>query len=211
MASPVYSFLHFPLSLLSPSPRKSVSFTHSTGRSTCWNQALLLLLSTQNPNNMQTNQLPAALLISFLLAVTACNQPAGTGAAMPPSPDSLIRQWNNAWNQHDSATLAQLFHEESVVIFNNRLKFPGRDSIMNGWIGPNLSSVANLKTVKISSGATDGMAWYTGDYTLDMLQNDSLVAQDVGLFTTIWKKDQSQQWKIEVMQFGVVAKEGGGR
>ena len=160
---------------------------------------------------MQPNQQLAALLISFLLAVAACNQPAGTGAAMPPSPDSLIRQWNNAWNQHDSATLAQFFHEESVVIFSNKLKFPGRDSIMNGWIGPNLSSVANLKTVKISSGATDGMAWYTGDYTLDILQNDSLVAQDVGLFTTIWKKDQAQQWKIEVMQFGVVAKEAGDR
>jgi ketosteroid isomerase-like protein len=118
------------------------------------------------------------------------------------SPDSLIQDWNVAWNTKDSTKISGYFTDQSVVIFSTNHKMAGQDSIMKNWISGNLPAVANLKTEKISSASSSNLAYYSGTYSLDIIRNDSLVGTDIGIFTTIWKLQSDQSWKIENMIFG---------
>ncbi|MAN86367.1 MAG: hypothetical protein CL555_05745 [Algoriphagus sp.] len=66
----------------------------------------------------------------------------------------------------------------------------------------NLPNVSNLQTFKISSGNGQNLAYYSGTYSLDIVKNDSLLGTDKGIFTTVWKLQNDQNWKIENMIFG---------
>lgn len=118
------------------------------------------------------------------------------------NPDSLMGIWNSAWNSKDSVTISKLFTKESQVVFAADERLVGSDSIMGKWISKHLPMVKNLKTNKFSSGATAYMAYYSGDYTLDIFNKDSKIGADAGCFTAIWKKQNDNSWKMELLFFG---------
>lgn len=150
-------------------------------------------------------------VVSFLISGcnASSNHEAGHNgnqtAAATISTDSLINNWNQGWNNHDSKALTNSFTDNSVVVFSSKKKFIGANDIMNNWINKNLPSVKNLKTEKISASASSDMAFFNGTYTLDITRNDSLVGNDAGCFTIIWKQQQPNDWKVELMIFGVNA------
>lgn len=114
------------------------------------------------------------------------------------SPDSLIQLWNAAWNANDSTAIANMFNNESVVL-ETQWQQEGADSIMQSWVLGQLPQVSNLKTEKVASGVGDGMAFYTGFYTLDVTSNDSIVGKANGNFTTIWKLQDDKSWKVKLI------------
>lgn len=150
-------------------------------------------------------------VITFL--ISGCNQSANHEAghnenhtaAPTVSPDSLITNWNQSWNTHDSTALTNLFTSNSIVVFSSKKRFTGGDDIMKSWISPTLLSVKNLKTEKISASSSADMAFFNGTYSLDITRNDSIVGTDAGCFTIIWKQQNPNDWKVELMIFGVNA------
>ncbi len=150
-------------------------------------------------------------LVTFLISgcghtpASESNTNEAHASATTISTDSLINNWNQGWNTHDSTAIGNLFTDNSVVVFSSKKRFTGANDIMNNWINKNLPSVKNLKTEKISASASSDMAFFNGTYTLDITRNDSVVGNDAGCFTIIWKQQQPKDWKIELMIFGVNA------
>ncbi|HAS59236.1 MAG TPA: hypothetical protein DEQ87_08010 [Algoriphagus sp.] len=148
-------------------------------------------------------QLP--LFLGLLLLGFSCQTPKqeiSTNLQETVSADSLIQVWNKAWNSKDSTAISDFFNEQSVVIFSTNYIMTGKDSIMFKWVKNNLPNVSNLQTFKISSGNGQNLAYYSGTYSLDIVKNDSLLGTDKGIFTTVWKLQNDQNWKIENMIFG---------
>ncbi len=151
-----------------------------------------------------------SILIVILVSIASCKQQndGQTDKIVSViSPDSLMNAWNVAWNSTDSITISKMLTDKSFVVFSNKKKLSGTDSIMTKWVNKNLPQIANLKTEKISSSATSEMAYYYGNYSLDITKNDSVVGSDIGCFTAIWKLQSDKSWKMELMFFGEVAKE----
>ncbi|MDX5338774.1 MAG: DUF4440 domain-containing protein [Cyclobacteriaceae bacterium] len=145
--------------------------------------------------------------ICLSLAFTCQSPTETTSSATEPtlvSADSLMENWNVAWNAHDSATVANFFHDQSVVIFSTSFQMVGRDSIVKNWVRQSLPTVTNLKTQKISSVSSSELAYYSGSYSLNFTQSDSTLGADTGIFTIVWKLQPDQSWKIENMIFGAV-------
>lgn len=146
-----------------------------------------------------------ALFLSLItILITCTNPPAERNNEMTlaANPDSLIASWNKAWNDTDSTTLFNLFTNESQVIFSAKQRLVGKDSILNYWIKSHLPMVRNLKTSKFYSATSDDMAYYSGSYTLDRVEKDSIVGSDEGCFTAIWNRDSNNVWKMNLLFFG---------
>lgn len=142
---------------------------------------------------------PAILIVLLLIACQANEQNTNEPAQEQVSTDSLTGLWNAAWNNKDSTALANMFSENTVYLAGDA-NLIGRDSIMVKWVNNNLPAVANLQTVKMSEGTSDGMAYQSGTWTLDVMNNDSLVSKENGIYTFVWKKQADNSWKLEVVQ-----------
>ncbi|MFN3999947.1 YybH family protein [Algoriphagus sp.] len=140
------------------------------------------------------------------LVVLSCTTPESkedTSTLEPAlvSVDSLTDNWNEGWNNKDSASIASMFTETTVVMEGDWI-VTGRDSIMEKWVINQMPKMDNFKTDKISSGVTADMAYYTGTYSLDVVNNDSIVGNSQGNFTTLWKKQDDNSWKVELLHMG---------
>lgn len=149
--------------------------------------------------------LTSSAIVAMVLFIASCtSKPADNISAGNSlvSPDSLIGVWNSAWNSTDSTAISNMFNQRSQVVFSKNERFVGSDSIMTKWVSGNLAMVRNLKTNKFIGNSTNDMVYYSGDYTLDIVRNDSIIGSEEGCFTTIWKKQEDKNWKIELMFFG---------
>ena len=144
-----------------------------------------------------------SIILSTAIFLCACTNKADnkTVAATTISADSMIIVWNNAWNKDDSLAISDMFTDQSVFLSGTR-KIIGTDSIMKKWVNKQLPKISNLSTEKITSGATNNMVFYTGFYTLDLTTNDSITGKADGNFSAIWKKQDDNAWKIELIHFG---------
>ncbi len=147
-----------------------------------------------------------SFIVVLLLISSACkqsNSKSELSSSYDVSSDSLMNEWNEAWNTHDSTAISNLLTSNSVVVFSTKERLMGADSIMTNWVNKNLPSVTNLKTEKVSSSESSEMAYFNGTYTLDITRNDSVVGSDAGCFNIVWKLQDNQDWKIELMFFGM--------
>jgi ketosteroid isomerase-like protein len=124
-----------------------------------------------------------------------------TGAIQLISADSLTRDWVDAWNQDNPVAIANMFNENSVLIYG-AWQVNSRDSIMHKWVNKQMPQIANLQKTRISSGSGSDMAYYSGFWTLDITRNDSVIGQNERNFSAIWKKQTDQSWKIEMIHLG---------
>lgn len=139
------------------------------------------------------------LLTSFILTciLFSCNQgPADTVIVNAPV-DSLISNWSNAWNNHDSAGAINLFTADALLIDDNLVATNTAD-IAAKWIHPNINVVSEFKTGKLQEWSSADRAGYTGTYEFDAVVNDSVVARPKGVFTVNWIKNENGEWKITV-------------
>ena len=145
-------------------------------------------------------------IVVMLLLFSSCKQsnngPLDANLNYSASPDSLMNEWNIAWNQHDSTAISNMLADNSVVVFSSNEKLVGVDSIMTNWVNNNLPMVSNLKTEMTSSSTSSEMAYFNGTYTLDITRNDTVLGADSGCFTFVWKLQDSNDWKMELLFFG---------
>jgi uncharacterized protein (TIGR02246 family) len=114
------------------------------------------------------------------------------------SVDSLVNEWNTAWNANDTLAISEMFNANSVML-SGEWKVVGKDEIMTKWVNGQLQTVANLQSTKVTEEVTSDMALYTGFWTLDQTSNDSIVGTSKGNFSAVWKKQEDNSWKIALM------------
>jgi len=133
-------------------------------------------------------------LITVVL-VTSCNQPSEQRYVSKAPVDSLITNWENGWNKHDSAAVSNLFSSDALLIDDNLIAM-NVEELSSKWIHSNIRIVSNLKSTKLQSWSTSDKAGYTGKYELDVIVNDSVVAKPKGVFTLNWSKTAAGDWKV---------------
>jgi hypothetical protein len=137
--------------------------------------------------------------IAFILTaiLVSCKQQSSETIIAKAPVDSLIRNWSNSWNNHDSAGVRNLFVADALLIDNNLIASNMQET-SDKWIQPNINAVQNFKTSTLQQWSTSDRAGYTGNYEFDYALNDSEMAKAKGVFTVNWIKTTKGEWKITI-------------
>lgn len=133
----------------------------------------------------------------FLVAFTACN-PAPKAESKLAGTDSLMMQWNNAWNASNADQIAALFTDKAILVSAGGVII-GIDSIKVKMINRSVLGLKNLKTEMISESVSTDFASQTGSYSHDWINKDSTIAKESGMFTFIWQKQADKSWKLALI------------
>jgi ketosteroid isomerase-like protein len=134
----------------------------------------------------------------FIFTLTACNTTPKTEICLT-STDSLMTQWNNAWNASDNNQITALLDDKAILVAAEVIK--GKDSIRVKFIQPSTPGLRNLKTEKIYEAISADFVSQTGSYSHDWVKNDSVVENGKGFYTFIWQKQADKTWKLELIKF----------
>lgn len=154
---------------------------------------------------MRKDLLRCISCIALVVSISSCKQEYAdqkVDTNNRVSPDSLISQWNSAWNQHDSTAVLNLFTDHSAVILNDKERLKGLDSISAFWLRSTLPVLLNLKTENFSSSSGPEFAYYSGNYSVDRIREETKTEKGFGCFTMIWKLQPDKTWKVELLFFG---------
>lgn len=137
------------------------------------------------------------ILLSFVVAgmLFSCKQPQSETAVAVAPVDSLIANWGNSWNNHDSVGVRNLFTEDALLT-DDKLIATNIEEISAKMISPNIHVVNNFRTSKLQDWSTADRAGYTGTYELDIVVNKTLAGTAKGVFTVNWKMTGNGEWKI---------------
>ena len=133
----------------------------------------------------------------FILAgiLFSCQQPSSETVVEKAPVDSLIENFSQGWNNHDSTSVINLFKQDALLTDDN-LVAENASEIADKWIHPNINLVNHFKTTKLQDWSSQDRAGYTGTYEFDVILNDSLLANIKGLYTLNWIKEDTGEWKI---------------
>ena len=136
-------------------------------------------------------------VLFFTIAILACNQsPTNTTNNNVKAPvDSLITNWENNWNKHDSAGVRNMFLEDAILVDDNLITATA-DEFSKKWIHPGIKVVNNIKSTKLQEWSESNRAGYVGKYTLDVVMKDTVVAKGEGVYCVNWLKTDKGGWKI---------------
>ena len=146
-------------------------------------------------------KLLASLIVTAMLF--SCNQSSTQNILVKAPVDSLITNWNKAWNNHDSAGVSNLFATDALLIDDDLIAINTAE-IAAKWIHPNINVVSHLKSTKLQEWSSGERAGYTGKYELDVVVKDSIVAKPRGVYTVNWMKTNKAEWKITTANIHVI-------
>ena len=90
------------------------------------------------------------LILLLAIAIISCNeaQPNTTNITVKAPVDSLISNWENNWNKHDSAGVRNMFLADAVLI-DDDLVTTNADEFSEKWIRPGIKVVNNIRSIKL--------------------------------------------------------------
>ena len=135
------------------------------------------------------------LLSALTLLLFSCTRPTAESAVTKAPIDSLITNWGNSWNNHDSAAVSNLFTANALLIDDNFIGTTTNE-IATKWIHPGIKMVNHFKSSTLQEWSGTDRAGYTGKYEFDVIVNDSVVAKPSGVYTVNWIKTDKGDWKI---------------
>lgn len=137
------------------------------------------------------------LLLLVIITIFSCNETPvkATDKSVKAPIDSLISNWENSWNKHDSAGVSNMFLPEAVLIDDNLITTDNKE-LSEKWIHPNINVVSNLRSTKLQEWSEGNRAGYTGKYNLEVVIKDSVVAKPEGVYSVNWLKTEKGDWKI---------------
>lgn len=137
-----------------------------------------------------------ACLILYLVSCTPKVTPVTESASV--NTDSLIQQWNQAWNAHDSASIMNLMND-AVILIGETNQVRGKDSIGRAFVGKNAPVLRDLKTRILTSGNSGNLAFVYGTYEHDVQLPDTLLKGIHGNFSLVYQH-HNENWKLNVIQ-----------
>ncbi len=154
------------------------------------------------------------LLLFSILSMLSCSHPDNNVAATQneilgindekeTSVNDLINEWNTAWNRHDSASIADIFDIDAVLI-HDTIVAKGQKEIAEKFIGANYKLVNNLTTNELKSWQSNDKSAFAGSFNLDIMNDGKLLAKSKGFITILWQKS-SGTWKATIVQINTNA------
>lgn len=137
----------------------------------------------------------AALGLITILFSCKDAQKTSTIVATKAPVDSLVTNWENNWNKHDSAGVRNMFVDDAILVDDN-LVTTNAAEFTEKWIHRNINMVNNLTSTKLQEWSDGNRAGYTGKYILDVVVKDSVVAKPEGVYSVNWIKTETGDWKI---------------
>lgn len=135
-------------------------------------------------------------LVTLSIGMLVSCQPSISNAKIVKAPiDSLITNWNDGWNNHDSVSVINMFVEDAVLTDDNIIA-TNAEEIAAKMVHPYINVVNNLKTTKLQEWSTNERAGYTGTYEFEVIVEGNVVAKPKGVFTFNWIKTDNADWKI---------------
>ena len=140
-------------------------------------------------------QITAVLILAF--TIFSCKQAEiNTRNNNVKAPvDSLITNWENSWNKHDSAGVRNMFVADAILVDDN-LVTKNAAEFSEKWIHPSINILNNLTSTKLQEWSEGNRAGYTGKYKLEVVIKDSVVAKPEGIYSVNWLKTEKGDWKI---------------
>ena len=137
------------------------------------------------------------LLLLAIITIYSCNEKSvkATDKSVKAPIDSLISNWENSWNKHDSASARNMFLPDAVLIDDNLVTTDNKE-LSEKWIHPNIKVVSNLRSTKLQEWSEGNRAGYIGKYNLEVVIKDSVVAKPEGIYSVNWLKTEKGGWKI---------------
>ena len=108
--------------------------------------------------------------------------------------DSLLQQWTDAWNSQDAAKVMALYADD-VHLFMDTV-YRGKAVLEKEFVLPSVAILRNLKCEKVVEAISGDLASQSGSYYHDWTKNDSIVGNQKGYYSILWKKQADQTWKI---------------
>ena len=144
------------------------------------------------------------LLPCLLFVFVSCNQSASvnkTPAENKISTDSLLKAWNKAWNDRDSAAIIAQLTDDAVMLSASKT-MNGKPEIANKFVSRFYKSMLNLQAKKVYESAAGDMAVQAGTYTHEIQNADSTKknASDGGGYTFVWKQQADKSWKLRFLE-----------
>ncbi len=119
------------------------------------------------------------------------------------SADSLTDKFIDYWNKYDTVSLSEIFATNAIVLLNNG-NFVGHDTIINFWVKEQVSKTKNLQNTKVLSETSCNIACYAGNLKLDFVKNNEILDSGEITFSLIWKKQDDNTWKIELLHLATI-------
>ena len=109
--------------------------------------------------------------------------------------DSLITNWENNWNNHDSTAIKNMY-DNDVVFFDGNIVARNKEELITKMIRPYFNAMKNMKHETVQKWITQDKVGSSGLWTVDMVVSDTMVVQLKGAFTYIWKTSNKGEWKV---------------
>lgn len=145
------------------------------------------------------------VFLATTLLWTACKQGnlSDNSAAMDESEamaslDSMNREFEGAWNRKDSAAVVDMFAED-IIMISGKSMLKGKSELARKFISRNMPVANNLKIKKEKTDVSGNLGYETGTWSLSVKLSDQSEVDQTGNHTFIWKKDNSMNWKLSVM------------
>jgi uncharacterized protein (TIGR02246 family) len=114
--------------------------------------------------------------------------------------DTLVENWNNAWNKHDAATIANMMNDD-VRFVAHKMQLNGKNEVVEKFVKGNYKIVSGLKTEKIASKIDGSLAVYFGNYHHNEVdESGKVTGSSSGNFTLAFQKNKQNVWKLSVVE-----------
>ena len=113
----------------------------------------------------------------------------------------LNQEFIGAWNSNDPDKVISYLAED-VQFLQGETHFRGKSEVANKWVKDTYTTIGDLKTNVVSSGADGGIAYEAGTFSVDVLPSgpDQLRGIGEGNFILLWKKSADGDWKLSYAQ-----------
>jgi ketosteroid isomerase-like protein len=135
------------------------------------------------------------VLIIGTICLTSCNRTSQTKVLTTQAADSLVKQWNNAWNEKNEDAVMKLIAADAFMVIDKKM-ITGNDSIRKLFVNSYIGLVRNLKIKKVTCKVEKKFTWYCGTFSHLVVHQDSLIGNEKGNIIFTWKPQPDNSWKL---------------
>ena len=118
---------------------------------------------------MKTN-ITFVLLLIFI-SLISCNRIQLVNSLSTQSADSIVKKWNDAWNNNNADEVMNLIADDAFLVINKTI-ITGHDSIRKQFVKNNIGLVKNFQITKVTSKVEKTFTWYCGTFSHVVVQKD---------------------------------------
>ena len=139
---------------------------------------------------------PSLSAIALALPLTALG---ATGAAADPEVEAAIEEqvaaFERAYNEGDTAALAELYTDDAAVFPPGSARVDGRDAIRGVWDGAIAGDLRDLDLTAVEVHAAGDMATEVGTFTATVPAGENR-ADVRGNYIVLWQRGDDGAWRL---------------